>query len=77
MLDWLSRRVIRAPNGRGNPASFWWWCGHGIALLVLTLMTAARGVDAGWFRVVGGLITASPYAGQYVIRRRGGSVDPS
>jgi hypothetical protein len=52
---------------RGNPASFAWWCAHAVALLVLFLITGARGP---WFWIVGAALVASSYTGQVVLNRR-------
>lgn len=70
VLDWLSRRVVRFPDGRGNPAAFWWWCGHAVALLALTYVTLIRGAGTRWFWIIGAALSVSCYAGQYVIERR-------
>jgi hypothetical protein len=62
--------VVRYPNGRGNPAAFWWWLGHGIALIVLCSVTLARGANTAWYWIIGTPLAVSCYAGQYVINRR-------
>jgi hypothetical protein len=52
---------------RDDPAGFAWFCAHGVALLVLTLITLARGV---WYWVIACGLTVSCYGGQIVFRRR-------
>jgi hypothetical protein len=54
---------------RGKPASFAWWCAHVVALLVLFLITDARG---RWFWIVGAVLAVSAYVGQIVLNRRAG-----
>jgi hypothetical protein len=60
VLAWFRRT-------RGNPASFAWWCAHAVALLVLVLITEARGL---WFWIVGAAVTVSSYVGQIILNRR-------
>ena len=67
LAGWFSRRVIRGPDGRGSPLSFWWWCGHAAAGVALALITLGRGV---WFWTIGLTLAVSSYAGQFVINRR-------
>ena len=62
VFAWLSRVAVR-----GNPASFAWWCAHAVALLVLFLITSARGP---WFWIIGAALVASSYVGQVVLNRR-------
>jgi hypothetical protein len=77
VLEWLSRRVVRAPNGRGSPASFWWFCGHAAALIVLVCMTLIRGDNGALFWIIGLPLSLSCYVGQYVIQRRANRAGPS
>lgn len=53
---------------RRNPASFAWWCAHGVALLVLVPITGAQGT---WFWVIGAALAVSSYIGQVVLNKRG------
>jgi Flp pilus assembly protein TadB len=61
MLDRLRKDV------RNDPAGLAWFCAHGVALLILTLVTWARGV---WYWVIASVLVVSCYGGQIVFRRR-------
>jgi hypothetical protein len=73
VLAWLSRNVVRFPRGTGNPASFWWWCGHAAAGITLFFLTLARGADTWWFWIIGAPIAVSSYVGQHIIQQRAAS----
>jgi hypothetical protein len=52
---------------RNDPAGFAWFCAHGIALLILTVITWARGV---WYWVIASALVVSCYGGQIIFRRQ-------
>jgi len=59
---------------RDDPRGVAWFAAHAVALLILTLVTLARGT---LFLVLGAAIAVSALAGQLVLRRRAGSRDRS
>jgi hypothetical protein len=63
----MTGRRFGAAQIRRNPASFAWWCAHGIALLALVLSTEARGA---WFWIIGAALAVSSYTGQALLNKR-------
>jgi hypothetical protein len=72
MFDRLRRDV------RNDRAGFAWFCAHGAALMILTVITWARGV---WYWAIAPVLMVSYYTGQIVFsrraRRRGSSYTPN
>jgi hypothetical protein len=52
---------------RNDPAGLAWFVAHAIALLILTLITWARGT---WYWIIASLLVVSCYAGQIIFHRR-------
>jgi hypothetical protein len=63
----MTGRRFGAAQIRRSPASFAWWCAHGVALVVLVLITEAQGT---WFWIIGAALAVTSYIGQVALNRR-------
>ena len=59
--------AVPGKGKRHNIPALFWWCGHVVALIILFLITDARGL---WFWTVGLALVISSYAGQIALNRR-------